>query len=61
MCGREGGPVAGCRTCNGNERFRVPASGATLSDYRSGRVPEPKRDVNPKTHDPTWQGHDKNG
>lgn len=61
MCGREGGPIVGCENCHGNVRYLAPATGATLSDYRSGRVKEPTRDVNPKHHDPTWQGHDRDG
>lgn len=60
MCGRDGGPVTACNDCRGAERFRQPKA-ATLSEYRSGRTPLPERDVQPKTHDPNWQGHNPNG
>jgi hypothetical protein len=55
MCGRDGGPLTGCNMCKGAERFRVASVGATLSDYRSGRVKD-ERTLGPKQNDSTWQG-----
>jgi hypothetical protein len=61
MCGRDGGPITGCSSCHGNVRYLQRRVGATLSEYRSGRVKEPPRGLGPKTHDSTWQGTDPNG
>jgi hypothetical protein len=59
MCGRDGGPVEGCKDCHGNTRF-LQRRANTLSDLRSGRVKPGPRNPNPKRDDPTWQGTDKN-
>lgn len=63
MCGRNGGPFEGCSMgCNGDTRFSVPRA-YTLSEIQSGRAPKddrygPSGQLGPKTHDPTWAGHD---
>jgi hypothetical protein len=41
MCGRDGGPVASCQLCLGNQRF-VQKRHFTLSEERRGLNPEEK-------------------
>lgn len=43
MCGRDGGPVAGCQLCNGNMRYAQKRQ-FTLSEERRGLNEQERKD-----------------
>ena len=52
LCGRDGGPFAGCGTCHGGAPSQSKAF--TLSEHRAGRAPQEDRygnegGLNPRT------------
>lgn len=61
LCGRDGGPVPACSTCNG--RAGIQSKAFTLSEMKKN--PEldvqrygPNGKIGPKTKSSTWAGND---